>query len=535
MREHKELGEVKKLLKEQYGDELGDEELSNWLDSIEASRDLFPIEVEESLVIHLLKEKRQHPEKKVVVATGPIPDDPVFPIAVGIGVLSDDWPGLSDAILGIMHERGWNIYFARGFVMEGVNWGIVILAVRLETSEELLRLRGTIEEIIDSIYTSSKGSRAKVFLLAREAQKLEVFSRVAQRLEEAYPDEVEGLVGKDGEAVKFFASRSGAYIMERSVDDLIDIIMTNYRFLKAVRDSGGKIQVSVQNIKTSQGVLTGITVAGFERDISLNDCLSAIRDAVGDFRIKFSKDFTSPDSVSIYRFEITDVKDSAFSKKDREKIRKSLEKIMIKKRFERARFIESMGGFEHYMRAIIPFLLQEYKKTKVTQVYLSVSQVSEFLVEFKIIIVGPHVDTRVGFKCAEILDEVKGFTVLSTRTPKVYGEVQVDIIDLRTDLDTFSEKEHLYKTIKDSLRKVLGEFRDFDEGMRRMDADKLEMVRRAIEGVGVDLIKECYYQLEEFYRVGASVEEIIAHIDLAIQLREQLIKEKFARLIEWEL
>ena len=65
-----------------------------------------------------------------------------------------------------------------------------------------------------------------------------------------------------------------------------------------------------------------------------------------------------------------------------------------------------------------------------------------------------------------------------------------------------------------------------------MDADKLEMVRRAIEGVGVDLIKECYYQLEEFYRVGASVEEIIAHIDLAIQLREQLIKEKKGCVIQ---
>lgn len=506
--------------------------LSNYLKEIKRAEEPFPYEDELTLCAALLEKWEQDTEKKTVVLIPPAPKKKEFPLIYAFGVLSPDWPGLSDSCLGVVHEKGWNVHSLKGKVIDrsGKSLGIVLIAIEVNSPVELDRLKKERDGMALSLKRSSLGSLAKTFLLVHETRKIGRYGEVSEFIEKNWKgDELNSLIGPNGETVKFFASRSEAYIEERKVQDLADLIITNYSFLKRVRTSGGKAQVRVKNLKTSREHLTGVTVVGLDRDFSLNDCLEAIRYAVPNFKRKYNKEFTTSDGITSYRIEVTNEAEKPFRRDDVQRIRRSLLKMAERKRFERQRWIESIGGFEHYARAIIPFLLREYETSGKTQVYLSVGQSSEYFIEFKIIMVTSKTapaEGRLALRCAEAIDRVRGLSVLSTKPPKVYGKEELDIIDLRADLDQFATAEEVYSAIKETLKHMIGEFRDFDEGMRRMDVRKLEEVRKRLKWkTDEDLLRQFYYRLEDFYRVGAPVEEITQLIQLGSQVLSRLEKE----------
>ncbi|GAH63961.1 unnamed protein product, partial [marine sediment metagenome] len=80
----------------------------------------------------------------------------------------------------------------------------------------------------------------------------------------------------EGETFKFFASRSKAYISERSPKDLAMQIINNYKIQQDVLDSKGEIQIYVKNIKTTKEHLTGISVGVFEKDMLLKGIINSI-------------------------------------------------------------------------------------------------------------------------------------------------------------------------------------------------------------------------------------------------------------------
>ncbi len=521
MKGTKEIGDLLKG----YGVDITGKVMKDYIREAECSHEFIPHQEEVAICVALLRKWDE--KREGVVFIPPPKEEGEYPQEVILGLLASDWPGMSDACVAAVHKRGWNIRFVKGFVIEhrGQKLGAIVMAVELETPQAMREFRRGKSSFAQSLERASLGSKAKRYLLSKEARKLEIYGEVAQAIRRICKEkEKEELLREGGEAVKFFASRSEAYITERRIEDLVEQIITNFKFIQRVRRLGGRAQVWVKNLETSKGPLTGITIAGLDRELTLNDCLEAIDHSVPGFKNKYNKEFITDDGITLYRLEITNGEEKALSRRRQEAIKRSILKMASTRKMGRIKWIESLGGFEHYLRAIIPFLSQEYRSTRMIQVYISVSRSTEELIEFKIIIILPKEKSqreRVLFRCIEALEAVKGLSVLSARPPKYLGEEEIDIIDLSADVSTFKETEEIYETIHERLKRIIGDFRDFDEGMRRLEMGRLIKVKDGLSGADDSLVRAFYYSLDSFYRATAPVEEITEEIRLGVEVLER--------------
>jgi len=512
--------------------------LSRYLKELRGARRMFPLGRERAMFVGLMEQWRKMKKGKTVVRISQMKEKKKFPTTVSFGVLGSDWPGLSESCIGVLHQKGYNIGFAKGMVVEhgGQQLGVVILAVEINSPQELDRLTADKAYLAETLSKSSIGSLAKAYLIAREGRRLETYSRVIEAIEkQCPPEELEDLLGRRGEAVMFFASRPEEYVYERKVEDLVDQIIVNSRFLKKVRETRGRPQVWIKNLRTKREHLTGISVAGYDREISLNDCLEAIEHAVPNFKRKFNKEFTTPDGVTVYRLEICDSKGQPYSRDEVRHIRKALLQMATSKKFQRARWTDAPGGFEHYIRAIIPLLLREYRTSGIPQVYFSIAKSTDFYLEFKIIIIlsgSRSEQEKQIFALVDALESVAGMSVLSSKPPRMMGSEGFNVIDLQVDLDRFRDRRSLYQAIKSQLSVKIGQFRDFDEGMRILETQKLAQVRDHFKRTSEDLVREFYYGLEDFYRVSATVEELVELIRMGMRVQRRLAQSGKPFIIE---
>ena len=533
----KRYHDVLPVLQEQ-GIDITPENYKEMIQGIEHVRGSFPYIQELALSVRLLIQWEKQPEQKVLVDIGLPPKPYKFPLAVALAILGRDWPGMSDACFGVIHESGWNIFFGKGFIVpyKGKELGIVIGALEIDSQEKLDILFATKDILLNKLVRAGAGSRAKTYLLAKESRKLAIFEEVKEWLERECPEEYKGgVLGRDGEAVAFIASRSEAYLRERNIPDLAEQILTNYTFLERVRSSGGQVQVWVKNLSSHKEELTGISVSGFARDICFHDCLEAIEQVVTVYNIWFTKEFITEDGIIVFRFEIADPGKKAFPASVLEKIPRAVRKTVERKKTEREKWMKSIGGFEHFLRAIIPFLIEEYKKTEISQIYISPGQTTESSIDFKIIMVVSSKDPSARksdfLRCVRELESVEGFDVLSVKPPRIYVGEEVNIIDLRADRYAFREIEEIYTIAKTKLKQVFGPFRDFDEGMRRMDMKKLQEVTEELKAIDEKLVRRFYYHLEDFYRAGAPAQEIVEHIKLGVRALGRLNESDSGNII----
>jgi len=90
----------------------------------------------------------------------------------------------------------------------------------------------------------------------------------------------------------------------------------------------------------------------------------------------------------------------------------------------------------------------------------------------------------------------------------------------------------VYQAIKDQLSGRIGQFRDFDEGMRILETQKLNQVRDHFRRASEDLVREFYYGLEDFYRVSATVEELVELIRMGMRVQRKLARSEKPFVIE---
>lgn len=202
--------------------------------------------------------------------------------------------------------------------------------------------------------------------------------------------------------------------------------------------------------------------------------------------------------------------------------------MVLNKRRDRAQWIESIGGFEQYARAIIPLLVREVEHTGKTQVYQSVGQATDLFIDFKVIVVTPASKENRKKLVTDTVNNIeteKGFHIHSVKPPKTFGKADVFIIDLRANLIDIEDNETIYKTIKEKICHAIGDFRDFDEGMRTMDTVKLKAIRERLKDVNKNLVRELYYSIEDFFRISATSEEIVAHITIALNMMKKIQKK----------
>ncbi len=477
----------------------------------EQTREFFPIEEEKKIVEKLIDKWREEPSETQIYKSN-IPKNPSYPFYFSMGVIANDWPGLSTAILGTIHGKGWNISYETGTTIE-INknkLGIIIFVIEINNEPALRKFQQDKRELIDNIMNISVGSLAKRLLLSIESKRLEVYSKVINLItKECKEDFIHDLLGPEGEAFKFFASRTKAYITERKPEDLAEQIITNYRVHKEVIKTNGKAQIYTKNIKTIKENLTCITVGVYEKDMPLKVILDTISFVLPDSRIIYNKEFTSPERILIARIELNDRDGKAYSFPSHERIRRVLKRIHQKGREDSGKAAKAPIGLEHYLRAIIPRLIKEFGKSGKPQVYFSLTNSTEFFLEFKILIVTQKEDAeRKSRKIVTGFNKITGLTLLSSHQPREQGNASLLIFDIKAELDQFEALSELYQKTKEVLIGVLGKIRDFDEGMREMDSEKIETVIKNFPNVPEKQIKKIYYSLEDFWRISTSTSDI---------------------------
>ena len=76
-----------------------------------------------------------------------------FKEVIAFVLISDDWPGMGETCLGIVHERGWNVHYAHGLVFkEGAGETVAfIMAVGIETAQEAARMKAELPVITNEM------------------------------------------------------------------------------------------------------------------------------------------------------------------------------------------------------------------------------------------------------------------------------------------------------------------------------------------------------------------------------------------------
>lgn len=439
-----------------------------------------------------------------------------------VGVGATDWPGLATVVLSELHHSGWNLDLLEGFAItkETLRRGFVITGIRDEDFERRNDFVKDAGKMADLLANLAQGRAGTVSLLSRAAARLERFEEVRGSVEKVYgaAGVPPGILGEKGELVLFISSRSDEYLAERKAGDLAWIIKTNFQLVNKVRTSAGQPQFAIKNLRTKREHLTGINIAGFERDISFQNCVTALTHAWYGASIRHQRRYTTRDGIISIRIEMTGPTGLSASREEQIVIRRSLKKLLVSHELERLKRIHRYGGGEHYARALIPLLIKETENTEMNQAYIAVVSSTTFQAELKLVLVTDQSEAEIhDNKIIDLvgsINSIKGLSVTSFRSPSNYRSIWVDILNISVEREEFAEMEDAYRGIKLSIKEHFGKFRDFDRGMRLNDVRQLKEIRAKLRDIPDNVITDFYYHIEDFLRARISVDELSQHIRL---------------------
>ncbi len=484
------------------------EQLRYYIGEINYSQRFFPVKNQRELIVALLKkwDQLRGSGEDIVVLKASAPEGP-FPKTQSYGILAYDWPGLADTCLGLFHERDWNVYFVKAFTLHHreANLGVILIGIFLTDEEQERKLNEDEKEIFKDIKYVASGSLSKQSLIAEEIKKLRIYGKIAEKIKELYSGPHLNEILND-EAVKFVSARSREYLEERRIEDLARIIINNRLLaLKAIEE--GKIQVSIFDLFTIRGTFTAVTVVGKREHVNLEEVLRILEHICPEHRVMFYKEFKTPEGLAVVHLEVVDDRLRPLNDALKRRLENFIRNMFYHYEVRRASKIESIGGFEHYARAIIPLLLREAENTGRPQVFLSPVKVTDFQIDYKVILVFKG-DEKLSFRLIEELQKIKGSEIRSAKKPKSIMGWLLHIIDVRVSFEYFTSVEEIYHRLKEVIARVIGQFRDFDEGMRESDKRKFDLLKEKLEGIPIRILRKLYYNLEDFYRVSASEEEL---------------------------
>jgi hypothetical protein len=213
-------------------------------------------------------------------------------------------------------------------------------------------------------------------------------------------------------------------------------------------------------------------------------------------------------------------------------IESSLEKMISTAADEKFSQIKSVGGYEHYARAIIPFLMNELKVTGISQVFMSVEKKTEFMMQLKLIVVTLHRKKNNLNRLIRLLEGSRGIEILSVIPPRLYQKhIEVNIMNLKITLAEFVSIAAIFQTIKNKLKDLYGQVRDFDEGLRNSDMRSLTDLMGEAGTLNPLLIKEIYYNLDEIYRLETPSRTLAEIVKLVCSTIKAAKKEEMDRVV----
>ena len=223
-------------------------EIINKLKKILDSQQIFPLDRQRMMLLKLIHNYDITKKKAVIILDEHIRDK--FPSTIALGVLAEDWPGMSNSILGLIHHRSRNVQFIKGFTVEFKKKivGIVILAFNIYSKNELDVFKKERKSLIKTIKEAAVGSVSKYILQDEEAVKSEIFSQILKRIKKIYTeDDIDQLINENGQVLKFVLSRTRKYLEERKTNDLADFILENFKCQKLVRSGDVNEIIKIKN------------------------------------------------------------------------------------------------------------------------------------------------------------------------------------------------------------------------------------------------------------------------------------------------
>jgi acetolactate synthase small subunit len=450
-----------------------------------------------AVAIELMEKHRQGPGGvEIYISPGPAKHALGRP-SVTFAVLALDWPGLLNSCAGTLHEKGFNIPFCEAVVIKEpeVQLGLVFIEIEVERPQDFENLRKMEDEIKETLLMAAARETGKDEILMTEARKAEHYSRVVEHLKRiSAASEYVDLLEKRGEAVRFFAARSLAYLIERSPEDIAGQIYTNYVLTKMVRETG-KIYARIANIQTAAGELTGISVAGYEHDLSLGDCFRVIDEVVPGHQRKYDKAFITGDGINVFRIEILDAAGKPLVHDQQVEINQKLGAIKDSPECNRL-----SPGVEMIGRKICPAMLEEERQLKIPQVYMHPHSRSNI----KVVLVTSGADRGHAFQAIEEISKVRGLeAAMPDTTSHVTAGVgdeatlqEVAIIDVWVNFEAFFgsprgpyDDEVILVRIEEALRKtefVGPRLRIFDRTGRQLRRARSERIVAMAEKDGMD-------------------------------------------------
>ena len=509
------------------------EEIFANLSRIEHSQLIFPQLQQKALLVQLLH-TYENSKKKVVIQLEVL-GGKKFPLPVIMGVLAEDWSGMANSILGIIHQKHGNVLFIKGFTLdyETHKLGIVLLSFLIKTKDEYNHFLVDKNNLLTIIKEASQGSLSKTLLLEDETIRFDIYSKTIKAIKKIYHEpDIEAIIGENGETLKFISSRSREYLQERKLTDLAGLIIDNYKFQKQVREGKADKKIKIKNFETLDEKLTGITFVCWEENFSVENFLKTLDFIVPGHIIKHHKSFVSKEKILVYRIEIVDSHIQPLNPDAIKSIEISLAKLISTSVNEVFCQIKSVGGYEHYARAIIPFLMEELKITGISQVFMSVEKKTEFMMQLKLIIVSlPSKKANLN-KLIGLLENHQGIEILSVIPPRLYQKrIEVNIMNLKINLAEFISIAAIFQTIKNILKNLYNQIRDFDEGLRDSDMRSLMDLTCRLKTVNPLIIKEIYFNFDEIYRMETPPEIMAEIINLVCATIEAAKKEDMGQVV----
>jgi hypothetical protein len=423
----------------------------------------------------------------------------------------------------------------KGFTLdyETHKLGIVILSFLIKTKDEYNRFLADKNNLLTIIKEASQGSLSKTLLLEDETIRFAIYGKTIKAIKKMYHEaDIEAIIGENGETLKFISSRSREYLQERKVTDLAGLIIDNYKFQKQVREGKADKKIKIKNFETIYENLTGITFVCWEENFSVENFLKTLDFIVPGHIIKHHKSFVSKEKILVYRIEIVDSHIQPLNPDAIKSIEISLAKLISTSVNEVFSQIKSVGGYEHYARAIIPFLMEELKTTEISQVFMSVEKKTEFMMQLKLIIVSLPSKTTNLNKLISLLENHQGIEILSVIPPRLYQKrIEVNIMNLKINLAEFISIAAIFQTIKNILNNLYGQVRDFDEGLRDSDMRCLMDLTAGLKTVNPLIIKEIYFNFDEIYRMETPPEIMAEIINLACATIAAAKKEEMGQVV----
>jgi hypothetical protein len=503
---------------------ISERQIDSSLNKIIKSQQIFPLLQQRALLVQLLNIYEKSKKREVIILEE-LGNKEKIPVTIVLGALAEDWPGMSNSILGIVHHRSRNVLFIKGFTVEYEDRtiGLMILCFKLSSRQEYDEFLGEKKELVKKIKDAAIGTPSKYLLLEDETIKFEIYNDIVKQIKATCEGpELVRIIGEDGEALKFVSSRSREYLEERRIKDLAHLIIDNYRFQQAVKSGSSPEMIKIGNLTTKYEKLTGITFVCKEELFSVEDFLKTLDYIVPGHIIKHHKSFVNPTGILVYRIEIVDRYGEPLKQQVIHKIEKTLQKLIVTSTSKKFLPIKAIGGFEHYARAIIPFLKLELKQTNLAQVFINADKRTDFSIDIKLVVVSYQQGEKRIHRLIARLEELQGIEINSSIPPKFYADnIEIDILKLNVNLSEFSSIKDIFNGLKRIIREVYGEIRDFDQGFREIDFRLLNELLEKLSAVNMPLVRDIFFNFDELYRIEIPFEVLYEVIRLCARVVEK--------------